>query len=317
MDTSTLRIFFLTGVMACFSLLVSHAQPALKTFVDKNEILIGDQFKLRIEASFSPDEYKVSWPVIPDSLAHFEVVKRSKIDTLYSNSRLTGFTQTLTLTSFDSGKWILPSFLVSMGPVKDDTTHNFFTDSVPVTVSFSTADTTSVLRDIKPIREVETINPVWYWIGAGALLIALLIFLLWFYRFWKKNKTKIPAVSKATAYDEAMKQLNELKTYRLSVPEDIKTVHTRLSEILKQYLSRSQHHPYYNKTTGDILLLLGDQQLDKNLITKAASSLRCGDAVKFAKYIPPSVETESSLLSVKEIIQVLHQQTNKPLNPHP
>ncbi len=309
MDNWKMRIFYLTAVMACFSFLLSNAQPLVKTSVDKSEILIGGQFKLTIEASLLPEAYKINWPVIPDSFPHFEVISRSRMDSLYSDNRLSGLVQTLTLTSFDSGKWVLPSFLINMVPVKDGTTYNYFTDSVPVTVSFSTSDTTNQLRDIKPIREVETFNPMWYWIGAGVLLVALIIFLIWFYRYWKKNKGPIPFQTKTSPYDEAMKELENLKAYNLSGPEEIKIVHTRLGEILKRYLSRRQNNNYLNKTTGDILILLRDQYLDKDMPAKAAASLRCGDAVKFAKYSPPSYESEECMQSIKEVIQTIQQPT--------
>src|SRR4051794_10648234 len=102
MDSWKIRIV-VTMAVAFFSVMVSGAQPSVKTSVDKNEILIGDQFKLRIEATLLPEEYKIKWPVVPDSLQHFEVVARTRIDSLYNNDRLTGLVQTLTLTSFDSG----------------------------------------------------------------------------------------------------------------------------------------------------------------------------------------------------------------------
>lgn len=309
MDNRKMRIFFLTGIMACFSFLLSSAQPVVKTSVDRSEILIGEQFKLTIEAGFDPEAYRVTWPVIPDSLQHFEVVNRGKMDSVYNNNRMTGLVQTLTLTSFDSGKWVLPPFLVNINPVKDDTTFNFFTDSVPVTVSFSTTDTTNTLRDIKPIREVETLNPIWYWIGAGVLLVALVIFLVWFYRYWKRNKGILPVAKTNTSpYEAAMKELAELKGTDLSDPVATKFFHTRLSAILKRYLTKSQRQNYENQTTGDILLLLRDQSLDTQMLSKAASSLRCSDAVKFAKYQPPVYESEESLQSVKEVINIIHSE---------
>ena len=307
MDKMKMRMFCLTVVMACFSFLLSYAQPIVKTGVDKNEILIGDQFKLTIEASFSTDAFKLNWPVIPDSLAHFEVISRTKMDSLYSNNTLSGVRQTITLTSFDSGKWVLPSFLVNMVPVNGDAAYNFFTDSVPITVSFSTSDTTNVLRDIKPIREVETINPLWYWIGAGVIVIALIIFLIWFYRYWKKNKGTLSLQTKSSAYDEAMIELEKLRIHNLSDAAALKTLHTKLGEILKQYLSRIQNGNYQNKTTGDILILLRDQIQDNDILFKAAASLRSNDAVKFAKYLPPSAESEMCLQSVKEVINSIHQ----------
>lgn len=316
-----MRMFFLTVVIACFSSLFSYAQPIVKTGVDKNEILIGDQFKLTIEAGFSPAAYQLNWPVIPDSLAHFEVISRTKLDSLYSNNTLSGVRQTITLTSFDSGKWILPSFLVNMVPVNGDAAYNFFTDSVPITVSFSTSDTTNVLKDIKPIREVEAINPLWYWIGAGVLVIALIIFLIWFYRYWKRNKGSLSLQTKVSAYDEAMFELEKLKVHNLSDAAISKMVHTTMGEILKRYLSRIQSSNYQNKTTGDILILLRDQTQDNEILFKAAASLRCNDAVKFAKYLPPSSESEMCLQSVKDVINSIHQKVPVPppqtLNPKP
>ncbi|MCW3093904.1 MAG: hypothetical protein JWP81_4973 [Ferruginibacter sp.] len=303
MDKGKTRILILTGLMACFSFLLSYAQPAVKSSIDRNEILIGEQFKLKVEASFTTEPYQINWPAIPDSLGHFEVVSRGKMDSVYDNSRLTGLVQTVTLTSFDSGKWVFPSFRGNIISAKGDSAYNFFTDSVPITVSFSVSDTTGQLRDIKPILEVATFNPVWYWVGAAVLLLALVVFLIWFFRYWKKNKSSIPVRTKVSPYDEAMEELENLKAYNFSLAADIKIAHTKMAEILKRYLSRVQKENYQNKTTGDILIMLRDQFLDKDLPAKAAASLRCGDAVKFAKYLPPASETEASIQSVRELVQ--------------
>lgn len=310
MDNWKLRIIFLTGVLVCLSFLQSNAQPTVKTSVDKSEILIGDQFKLTIEAKFSPDDYKINWPVIPDSLQHFEVINRGKMDSVYNDNLLSGMVQTITLTSFDSGKWVFPSFLMNLHPAKEDTTYILFTDSLPITVAFSASDTTHQLRDIKPIREPDTISTIWYWIGSGVLLVALIIFLIWYYRYWKRNKGTVPFKVKTSSYEQAIKELENLNGYNLSEPMEIKIVHTKLAEILKQYLSHSQKNNYLNKTTGDILILLNDQNETKEMLAKAASSLRCGDAVKFAKYLPPVAESEACKLAIKEIINTMHQNTS-------
>lgn len=314
MDIGKMRMIFLTAIMAGFTFLLSHAQPVLKTSVDKNEILIGDQFRLKVEVGGIEEGYKIMLPNIPDSIEHFEVLNRSKIDSIYNNSHLNSISQTFTLTSFDSGKWVLPSFLVNVDPLKDDTTYNFFTDSVPLTVSFSLSDTTSQLKDIKPIMEADTFNPIWYWVGAGVLLVALIVFLVWFYRYWKRNKVDVPFNSKISPYDEAMKELAGLKGYDLSAPEEIRKLHIKLGDILKRYLSRRQNSSYLNKTTSDILILLNDQSLDKDMLGKAAFSLRCSDAVKFAQYLPPVTESEECILAAKEVINNLQLQTqnNKP-----
>ncbi len=303
-----MRIFLLTVVITCFSFILSIAQPVIKSSVDKNEILIGDQFKLTIEAGFSPDDFKIYFPVIPDSIRHFEVVGSTRLDSLYSNKKLSGIVQTITLTSFDSGKWVLPSFQVTIKPAGGNTPYSFFTDSVPVTVSFSTSDTTSQLRDIKPIREADTMYPVWYWIGAGVILVSLIVFLIWFYRYWKRNKGVSTFPAKHSAFEEAIRELEKLKGSSLTEPGEVKFVHIRLGEILKQYLSHNLRSNQLNKTTGDILILLNEQFSEKNLLAKAASSLRYGDAVKFAKYLPSPAESSECIQSIREIINHLHQQ---------
>lgn len=311
MDNRILRKFFLTGLMACFSFLLLYAQPSVKATVDRNEILIGEQFKLTVEANFIADARQVRWLSVPDSLQHFEVINRSKIDSLYTNNQLSGIAQTFTFTSFDSGKWVLPSFLIGIEPAKGDTTYNYFTDSVTITVSFSASDTTNQLRDIKPVMDVETFNTMWYWIGGGALLLLLIILLIWLYRRRKKKVVSpIPVKSNLSAYDEAMQELKNLRKYNFSDAGDIRIIHTKLGEILKRYLSRRENDNYLNKTTSDMLIILKQVGVNNETLGNAAATLRAGDAVKFAKYLPPAHENEASLQSMEAVIKTIQ------LNPH-
>ncbi len=306
--------YYFTTVLLCLSVNLCDAQPAIQSSVDKREILIGEQFSLTIKAGFSPTDYKLQWPVLPDSMAHFEVLSR-RVDSLYSNQQLSGFIQTITFTSFDSGKWVLPSFLLTIDRVGHDSTFHLFTDSVPVTVSFSASDTTQQLRDIKPIREVETINPIWYWLGGGVVLAAVIALLIW----WWKRKRKIkadPFQSNLSAYDEAIKELKKLAGYNLAIREEVKMFHSQLAAIFKQYLSRIYQKPYLSKTTREILLLLKEQQVEDQLLNKVLISLHYGDAVKFAKYFPPVSESEHCMKLVEELVEEIQQlkQTPKPLN---
>jgi hypothetical protein len=307
-DKKHRKFFLMTVLLACFSYVLSYAQPVVKTFADRSEILIGEQFKVRVQADFAVSDYKVRWLTIPDSIPHFEVINRSKIDSVYTNSQLSGITQTFTLTSFDSGKWALPSFMVGIDPLKDDTTYNYFTDSLPVTVSFSASDTTNQLRDIKPIRNVEVVNRLWYWIGGGILLLAIIAYLVW--RFRSKNKkttSPIPVKSNLSAYDEAMLELKKLQQFDFSDPSSIKLVHTRVAEILKHYLSRRENNNYLNNTTSDILVVLTDIGVNQTKLSGVAGALRCGDAVKFAKYLPAGEETTHSIAAITDLIESFKQ----------
>lgn len=300
----------LTVVLSCLTFLLPYAQrPVVNTTVDKNNILIGEQFKIKVQTNFSGDDFFIKWINMPDSLLHFELVEKSKIDSTFTNEHLSGIAQTFTFTSFDSGKWSFPAFTVNFDPLKSDTTVSILTDSLPITVSFSITDTTSALKDIKTIRGVEVMNPLWYWI-AGIVLLLLFVFagFLW-YRRWKKNKKTGSATAKLSPYEEAMQELEYLKKYDLSMPKEVQQYHIKLIDTLRHYLSKKENKEYKNKTTGDILLAISNNYRGKEISTKAAAALRFSDAVKYAKYLPLVSDSKENQQIIKEAIDLIESVT--------
>ncbi len=286
--------------------LLIQAQPSLQTAVDKNQLLIGGRLKLTVQASFKPDGYFVRWITVPDSLQHFELIEKTKVDSVFINGKLTGLAQVFTLTSFDSGKWALPSFNVKFNSAKGDTTLNLFSDSLPVSVAFQ-LDTTTALRDIKAIREVELPGSIWYWVVGGITLLLLVLAGAWLYLRRKNGRPFITIRSSLPPFRQAIIELRKLKKLNHLAPIEIKIYHTRLAEILRHYLSAKTGVDYSSKTTGDILILLKENSPDKEHITKVSAALRCSDAVKFAKYLPEQYESEVSLQSIQQLIEITEQ----------
>ena len=281
--------------------------PTVKTSVSNNSILIGEQFQLKVEAVFAGAAYRLNWINLPDSLQHFELIEKSKADSIYTNDQLTGVTQKFTLTSFDSGKWNLPVARVNIDPVKDDSTYNFFSDSIPINVSFSVSDTTAQLRDIKPLYEVSDKWPLWYWIAGGVSILILIALLVWLFRYWKKKRSAVGFKSKNNPFDEAMQQLDALKKYNLSDAADIKIFHSKLVTIFTEFLTGNYNTNHLNKITGDLLIVLKSREASAETVSKMASSLRLADAVKFAKFLPASGDSENNLQVIKETIIRLYQ----------
>ena len=109
--------------------------------VDRAQILIGEPFTLTIEATVPNAGY---WPAI-DTLPHFEIMQ-SKIDSQQNGEGLQ-IRHTLTLTSWDSGKWNIPPFIIR-GLNR--------TKPIPITVSFSSPfDPNQEYHDVKDIMEGE------------------------------------------------------------------------------------------------------------------------------------------------------------------
>lgn len=274
--------------------------------VDSNEILIGGQFHLIITATLPDNVIKIGWPTMPDSLQHFEVLDKGKQDSVFTDNRLTAISQTFTFTSFDSGKWIIPPFKIELTTGSSTTPIKLVTDAIPITVSFSVADTTSQLKDIKSVYIVADKVPVWYWIvGAlGLLVIVVLVFLG--YRYWKKKKP-VKAISKLAAFEIAMKSLNSLQQYNLSLPADVKAFHVDLVDIFRKYLTAISNINQLNKTTSDIIIQLNNYSIGKDAVALTAAALRSADAVKFAKYIPDQESAVANKLALKDTIQLLNK----------
>lgn len=296
-------------LLFCCSKFCLAQLPSVKTTVSNNGILIGEQFKLKIEAVFSGTEDQINWIAVPDTLQHFDLVEKTKLDSLYTNNQLTGLSQTFTLTSFDSGKWNLPVFKIAILPTNAVKAFNYFTDSLPITVTYSASDTSSQLRDIKPVYEVSAKFPIGYWIAAAALTLLIIALLIWLYRYWEKKKLNTGFKSKLSSFDEAMRQLNSLKKYNLTVAADTQQFHLKLVDIFKEFLSENNNTNHLNKTTGDLLIILKNKEIAADTISKMAASLRCADAVKFAKYLPAPVDSENCRLVITEMIEELHRKS--------
>ena len=302
------RILFFIGFGLLLGLTYGFAQsPTLKTTVDKKQILIGEQLKYNVEASFPVNAYRIGWFSVPDSFSHFEVVTRGKIDTIEKNGVLT-YKQTLTLTSFDSGIYAIPALPINFEPVVSDTTLSLFTDSIPVNISFSPLDSTKTFHDIKSIIEVKDDIPLLLWISGGALFILLIVGIIYLVKYLRsRKKTESIFKSKLTPFDEAMQSLNDLQKEQLLYNGEVKQYHTRLTDIFKRYVSRKMEKDVLNLTSSEMLISLNDTLLSKNDTSLIAGSLRMSDAVKFAKFYPHKEESEAALSDTKKVIEQIEK----------
>lgn len=294
------RVLFFIVLSVQFA---SAQSPSVKTAVDRRKILIGEQIKYNVEASFPANGYHVSWINVPDSFSHFEVVIRGRIDTLEKNGIQT-YRQTLTLTSFDSGVYAIPALPVNFESLSNDAAINLFTDSIPINISYSPLDSTETFHDIKTIIEVKEEFPWWLWAGGAALLILLILGIIYLIRYLRSRKKSIPLFnSKLSPIDEAMQSLGALQNEQLLYKGEVKPFHTRLTDIFKRYLSRKMDKDMFNLTSSEILLLLNGTLLSRADTSLIAEALRMADAVKFAKFFPHKEESETGWMNTRKVIE--------------
>jgi len=281
------KVFF--SFFFFFSAFVSSAQNkvTIKSGIDKSKIVIGEQIHLSLEADFPPQEPMSFFTI--DSIPHFEILERKKIDTV-DNREGIKLSQSLTLTSFDSGHWTIPSFeLPSDKPL--------YTDSMAVDVGFSPFDPGKDYHDIKDVIDVqvkEKKEETWYWYAAAsALLVAAIIYLL-----LRKKAKPVSKGASLNPYKEAKQELEKLQ--KESLPP--KAFYTRLVDIFRLYISRRKGIASLQKTTDDLVVQLRSLKLPGDQFNRLAQSLRMSDFVKFAKFEPAENDKTDSFKTIKDLI---------------
>ncbi|HEY0066628.1 MAG TPA: BatD family protein [Flavisolibacter sp.] len=278
--------------LACCLLCVLHAfaQSEASATADKRKILIGEQFGLELRAVF-PEGGSFEWFDV-DSLAHFEILQRSKIDTQQVAGGTAG-SQTLTLTSWDSGRYTIPA--LELGRAR--------TKPISIDVSYTPFDTTQPYHEIKDIIDVQKPEQSkWIWYVAIGLL--LLVFFLLFFPKGKKQEQPAPVVAPPSedAYRKALARLDNLS------PEgDNRIYYTELTDILRDYLHRQKGIQSFSKTTDDLAVQIGRLGLPNDLYNRLLQSLRLSDMVKFARFQPLQEENRESRTVVRESIIAIEE----------
>jgi len=277
-------ILLLTSFLA---MSVAAQRVVLKS--DKQKILIGEQFNLRLQANFYKDEALDFFDI--DTFPGFEVLKKSQIDTSQFNEGV-ALIQNFTLTSWDSGKLQIAPFILG----------RYKTKPVIIEVGYSPHpfDTTQPYHDIHDLMEAKRPSASsWYWYLIGVLIVALL-FLLFFPRGKARNSGEF--VSDEGAYKRALKKLDLL---RKKPAPDNKLFYTELVQILREYLHKRKNVYSFSKTTEDLSAQIEKLNIDKDQYQQLIQTLVLSDFVKYAKYQSTEEERTNSLESVRESIAVI------------
>jgi hypothetical protein len=261
----------------------ANAQKTTAT-ADKQKILIGVQFHLRLQANFHKKDPLDFFEV--DSIPRFEILDRSEIDTSKFEDGI-ALIQNFTLTSWDSGKIMIPPFVLG----KDKTNPL----AIDVAYSPSPFDTTQPYHDIHEIIEVKPPKEsTWYWYLIG-LLVLILLFLLFFPK--GKPRPKGEFVSDEGAYKRALKKLDALEGRKES---DTKLFYTELIFIFREYLHKRMNIYSFSKTTEDLSAQIAKLEMNSEQHQHLVQTLLVSDLVKYAKYQASAAEVQHSLDAIRE-----------------
>lgn len=268
------------------------------TEIDTTRIRIGEQIQYQIIVDETED-VKFS-KLFLDDLKRIEVVEDFKIDSL--KNRLI---KKYALTSFDSGRYVLPAQTVF---IKDKM---YLTDSIIIDVATVATDTIKQpmynIKDIKkePYTFGDIVSEYW-WLLVLLIAIALVLY------FVLKDKVAHYEKSKLPPFDLAKQRLKELDSKKLLKQDKIKLYYVELTDIVRTFIEREMNIPALESTTDELLETMTDFNESSNLniseetMVKLKKLLQEADLVKFAKSKPLSNEIEIHRGSAETIIDNLH-----------
>jgi len=271
---------------AIYILLISNLAFSQTATLDTNTILIGQQINFTISNEVNSTKI---WPSYNDFLVEgIEIIKASKIDTTNKIIK-----QQLTITSWDSGSFYIPSIAFS---------ENSKTEGLLINVLSIELEEGAKLKDIKrPINEPLGWSDIWPWL-LTILTLVLIILLFKKYLFTKKEiEQNIKPTVTIPADIIALEELSELENAKIWQKGNIKEYHSQLSEIIRRYAENRFKFIALELTTDEILNEM-KPILDENLLTNLRILLQRADLAKFAKSEPIDTENAESMVLSKEFV---------------
>lgn len=309
------RRLFLSLICLCCALTVIAQSVTVDASIDSLQILIGEQTKIKIEASFDA-KYKAIFPQFNDTIINgVEVIDIAKPDTQYLNDRQRLLiTQEYTVTSFDSALYYLPPFevIVDNKPYKSkalalkvysipvDTLHadQFFGQKTIMEPPFAWEDWASAI-----------------WLSIFVIpLLALVIFLIIRFNDNKPIIKKIKVEPKLPPHQQAMKEIARIKEEKVWQKGNPKEYYTELTDTIRTYIKDRFGFNALEMTSSEIIDKLLSIK-DKESIKDLKFLFETADLVKFAKFDPLMNENDMNLVNAIEFIN--HTKVDIPINKNP
>lgn len=290
---------YITWICLLISPALANAQVLAKASLDRDSILIGEPLRLSLDVR-APLGQNINWFNL-DTIPHFDFIEKGKADTS-DNIDGKAIQQVITITSFDSGNWVIPPLPITIG------NRTYYTDSIPIKVAWSDFNPAEDYHDIKTIVDVE--GPGWLkyipWFIALACILSGAA--LWYFlRYRKKEEKKEDVyVSKLTPYEEALQALDELRQKGYAQNGQVKNYYTRMNDILRVFVLRKLKISSLEKTNEELIIQLRGLPMDKDSFHQLATALRMADFVKFAKYQPDASDNEKNMEIIRAAITSLN-----------
>jgi hypothetical protein len=265
--------------------------------MDSSNIMIGDQVDLELGINV-PESFYVSLPFFKDTITtNIEIIKKDPIDTIQSVEGVI-ISQKYTITSFDSGYFRLPDFEFMYHHESDTAVFRTNANTLYLMVNTPVVDTSQAFKVIKgPVSEPYTFMEIFPWVLAGLFVIGAIIFIIWYLRKQKRNQPLFVRKPKPALPPDvlAIQKLEELRLSKTWQQGKLKSYYTQLTDIAREYFEGRFYFDAMEMTSDEIMAVLKEKPVNKEIYEKMGNVLQLADLVKFAKATPMPLENDQCL----------------------
>lgn len=277
-------------------------EPSVSARVDTSAFVVGEQIRLTVSVEHAPgDTVRNVGPA--DSLAGLEIVARGEPERSSADGRVLERIP-FTVTAFDSGARVIPPFAVYYTGAGDTAVRSALTSPVAVFVRGVEVDTAADIRGIKPPMGVPItfmeVLPYLLALLAAAGLVRLAYIVM---KKRRKGEGFIPGPPPRPPHEVALEALRALESEKLWQRGRVKEYYSGVSDILRAYIERRYAVPAMESTSDETLGFVPIRSLPGSEHDTLRGILIRSDLVKFAKFIPPEVEHESSMTGAVAFVE--------------
>lgn len=275
--------------------LCAQQPPQVNARFSADSVMIGDQFRLRVEV-VKDRMQMVGFPEFgPDSFqGAMEILEESPVDTVQGEGRSMTLRKEYLMTSFDEGIYRLGRYPL-LYVDKNITDTIWSRDSLGITVHTFPIDTVNqTIFDIKPpLAAPVRFGEFSLYLLFGLLGLAAIGLLVWYLLKRQRNRPLFgrPAVLEP-AHVTAIRELEKVHSQKLWQSGRHKQYYTRITDILREYLERRFGIKAMEMTTDEIVERIGELAVSDAYTRKLAELLQTADFVKFAKFVPDADRNE-------------------------
>ncbi|MCA9734180.1 MAG: hypothetical protein H6696_02380 [Deferribacteres bacterium] len=294
---------FVAGWIFLSLSLKANAQVRVNSSVDKSRIKIGDL--IQYEVHFYYDKgIEIQTPGLGSNLGAFEIREFEDLPSQENNGSFEKVV-TYTISTFDTGAYVIPPISVGYTVLADSSEHFIETEPIDVYVESMRPSEEGDIRDLKAQAEIPLdIKRIILYVLIGlAIILALVLF--WWYRKKRQQGGLFgkPEPPPRPAHEIALERLNNLEASGMLAAGEIKDYFTELSEILREYIEGRFFIPALESTTFEVMQDFNKSEFHSVETEDVEKNLTLSDLVKFARFIPGEEEVQVAFATTRSFIE--------------